>query len=82
MAIEWREPSPKATGNAGFDWEPLLAELRKRRGEWAMIRAFEIRGHAGNATTMLKKKYPAFDFTSRQVGEGAELFARLKPPAS
>lgn len=78
MPLDWREPPVTTGAGSGFDWSEPLAELRTRPGEWAMIRSYDRKHAASSAVSLLRKRHPAFEFTSRAKGAGGELFGRFK----
>jgi hypothetical protein len=89
--VIWKEPPPPRNGNPGRAgvWLALLAELRERPGEWALLRSYENKRTAYRAANDLKRgrASKAFDpdeyeITVRSTADdGGDVYGRYLKPA-
>lgn len=83
MTLEWRDPGPPPP--AKTSWLPLLAELRTKPGEWAMMKSYSTYQTAKARASKLEEQHLEFQFVARPVerekltGPG-EVFGRLRMP--
>lgn len=40
--LEWSEPTPSNGGRSANTWMPVLADLKARPGEWALVHRVEL----------------------------------------
>lgn len=75
--LVWEAPSPRGRGR----WEPLLAQLQTRPGDWARLKDYDVaRGHrncAASTVSYLKRKHPEFEFASRTLGDKRVIYGRF-----
>lgn len=54
--MEFVKPPPEKKGQRSERWRSIVSELKKNRGEWALVGNFS----PGVATHIRRGKYPAF----------------------
>lgn len=82
ISIVWKEPPPKTTRSK---WADLLAPLRERPGEWAMVRADTPAKVSGLRQRLVKTASVRgqFELRAHKVSdELAELYVRFNPTAT
>ena len=83
MSIKWMAPPHRSTFGPvpGKKWESILAPLRERPGEWAVVLTGpvkNIRAQAGNLRRGGRVVCPpGFEFTTRTIDGEGHLFARF-----
>jgi hypothetical protein len=73
MELKWESPEPPKSGFKG-KWPAILAALKERPMEWALV----AEDTAASNASRLKRDYPGFEFTVREVRDNraAKLYAR------
>jgi hypothetical protein len=82
IEIVWKEPPPKVSRSK---WAELLAPLKERPGEWAMVKTGEPKRISGLRQRLAKAQSirGQFELRSHTVSdELAELYARYQPTPS
>lgn len=80
IEIVWKEPPPKVVRSK---WVDILAPLRERPGEWAMVKADTPARVSGLRQRLVKNATikAEFELRAHKVSdEAAELYVRFKPP--
>lgn len=81
IQIVWKEPPPKVTRSK---WADMLAPLKERPGEWAMVKA-DTPARIGGLRTRLAKTSAIrgqFELRAHKLADdAAELYARFNPQA-
>lgn len=77
MSLDWQDPpTPTAGRGSGTNWTSILAELRTRPGQWALVQEGVATTNAGG----LRRRFPDFEFTGRRDtggdGRRGRIFAR------
>lgn len=67
--MKWQAPPEPKAGK----WAVITAALRERPGDWALV----LEGVTTANARLLRKRFPGFEFVSRQDGGGkANIFGR------
>jgi len=87
MKLEWRDPPESSGRGRRGRFLPLIAELKKKPGDWAVIATYEKKATAQGTTSSLRNAHNDCEFewgTSKDETDVFEVFGRAKlhnPPA-
>lgn len=78
MELEWRDPPELPAPGMRGHFEPVIVELRKKPGEWAVVRKYDQKASVESAVSNCRKRFKDCEFVSAPEGEKFVLFGRMK----
>ena len=76
--IEWAEPPARRNGKGNSKWLPVIAELKKRPGQWAKITTLGSSTTAHNLAREIQRGAGHWgnEGTFEAAGRGCDVYAR------